>query len=72
MGPTGPALVLYHHQLLLHLQLLCQLRAHLLHCLLELLQLLLIHLYSLAAVGDCGILQQSTEYHGEAKCQVDV
>ena len=72
MRPGRPSLLLDHHQLLLHLQLPGQLGAHLLHGPLELLQLLLVHLDPLAAVGDCGVLQESPEHHGETECQVNV
>ena len=64
--------VLNPHQLLLHLHLPRQLRPHLLHALLELLQLLLVHLDPLAAVADRGVLQESTEHHAEAEGEINI
>ena len=70
--PMGmvPGVILYPDQLLLHLHLPGQLTPHLLHRLIELLQLLLVHLDPLAAVADCGVLQQGTKHHTEAEGKI--
>ena len=65
-------IILYPDKLLLYLQLPGQVYPHLFHVLLELLQLLLVHLDPLAAVGDGGILQQGPKHHAEAEGEVDV
>ena len=68
----GPGLLLYPDQLLLHLQLPGQLRPHLLHIPLEVLEPLLVHLDPLAAVANRGVLQEGPEHHAKTERQVDI